>query len=60
MKKFNKQIKEDCTYVLFDNCWYLVKAVTHSRNFLKVYGLQRILRPEHLIKFTNKNIKGMN
>ena len=56
MTKFNRLVKPDCTNVLINGAWHLVKEIHETRKFIKVYGLMGSFQRGHVSKFTNKAV----
>lgn len=55
MMKFNKLFKADCTSVLINGDWYLVKAIDESKKLISVHGLIGGFQRGHVSQFTNKH-----
>lgn len=56
MKKFNKLVESDCTYVQINSSWYLVKKMHSTRKWIEVYGLVGMFQRIHISRFTNKAV----
>lgn len=56
MKKFNKLVKSNITFVMINLEWYRVKSIHESRQWIEVYGLLGSFQWGHVTRFTNKAV----